>query len=93
MAIDIDHSFLIGILSEDGEVLLEDTDFSEDARFDWFEENHRQAAAGDVFELIDSSDGRVISEDAPLGNQLSSQGASRSQVSGARRFAAVVSRI
>ena len=62
MATDTDHSFLIRILSEDGEVILEDTDFSEDARFDWFEENHRQATAGEVIQLIDTANDRVIEE-------------------------------
>lgn len=62
MATDSDHSFLIRILSEDGEVLLEDTDFSEDARFDWFDENHRQAAAGEVIQLIDIANDRVVEQ-------------------------------
>lgn len=63
MAINADHTFLIRILSEDGEVLLEDTDFAEDARFDWFDENLRQATAGEIVQLIDTSDDRVLVEE------------------------------
>lgn len=41
---------------------MEDTDFSEDARFDWFDEILRQSDEGDTVQLIDTSDDRVITE-------------------------------
>lgn len=62
MAINTENIFLIRILSEDGEVIFEDTDFAEEARFDWFDENLRQATAGEIVQLIDTSDDRVIVE-------------------------------
>lgn len=63
MATNTENIFLIRILSEDGEVILEDTDFAEDARFDWFDENLRQATAGETVQLIDTSDDRVLVEE------------------------------
>lgn len=62
MASNTDHSFLVRVLSKDGEVLMEDTDFSEGARFDWFDEILRQSDEGDIVQLIDTSDDRVITE-------------------------------
>lgn len=62
MAINTENIFLIRILSEDGEVIFEDTDFAEEARFDRFDENLRQATAGEIVQLIDTSDDRVIVE-------------------------------
>lgn len=63
MATNTENIFLIRILSEDGEVILEDTDFAEEARFDWFDENLRQAKVGETVQLIDTSDDRVLVEE------------------------------
>lgn len=57
------HDFLIRVSTVDGELVTEDTDFSEDARFDWFSEVARQAEAGEVVQLISISDDRVILEE------------------------------
>ena len=62
MANNSDHSFVIRVFSEEGEMVLEDTDFSVDGRVDWFEEILRQSDEGEVVQLVDTSDNRVIFE-------------------------------
>lgn len=46
-----DHDFEVRVLTEDGEVVLSDVDFDEEARWDWFSEVAKQHP-GDVTQLI-----------------------------------------
>lgn len=58
-----DHSYEIRILSEDGELLLEDTDFAEDARFIWFDQILMESAdPGQTVQLIEKTDGTIVEE-------------------------------
>jgi len=57
-----DHNFLIRVFTTDGIFVGEDSDFAEDARFDWFEQSYAFAESGEVVQLIDSENDRVIIE-------------------------------
>lgn len=61
------HTFLIRVSTADGILVGEDTDFAEDARWDWFDQTINFAAHGEVIQLIDRSngtaDGVVIAEE------------------------------
>lgn len=56
------HTLVIRTITIDGELVAEDTDFAEDARFEWFNEIVRQADDTDVVQLIDSADDSVLLE-------------------------------
>lgn len=56
------HTLAVRTITSDGILVAEDTDFAEDAMYDWFEEIARQAESGEVVQLIDLSDDRVIEE-------------------------------
>jgi len=67
MDIDNAHTFLIRISTADGILVGEDTDFAEDARWDWFDQTINFATPGEVIQLIDrangTADGVVIAEE------------------------------
>lgn len=55
------HSWVIRVVSADGEDIYEDNDFAEDARFDWFDEMLRNTAEiGESVELMDTSNGHIV---------------------------------
>lgn len=56
------HGLTVRVITEDGELVSEDSDFSEDAKWDWFDETRRTADAGTVVQLIDS-EGNVVGEE------------------------------
>lgn len=58
-----DHKFAIRVLSTDGEIISIDSDFREDARYDFFETVVNTSDAGDVVQLIDTSDDCVLAEE------------------------------
>lgn len=49
--------------SKTNEVLFEDTDFSSDARYDWFEQNCISALSTEVVQLVDRSNNSVLIEE------------------------------
>jgi len=57
-----DHSYEIVTLSEDGEVLLRDSDFAEDARFIWLDQTVDFSEPGEKIQLIEKTDGTIIEE-------------------------------
>lgn len=57
--------------SKTNEVLLEDTDFSADARYDWFEENCISALSTEVVQLVDRSNNSVIIEEYGRSSEFS----------------------
>jgi len=57
-----DHNFLIRTFTTDGILVGEDADFAEDARFDWFEQSVDFAESGEVVQLIDTENDRVVVE-------------------------------
>lgn len=46
--------------SKNGEFLDEDRDFSDDARFDWFDQCVQFASVGETIELVDLEAGVVV---------------------------------
>ena len=56
------HTLEIRVITEDGELVSTDTDFREDAAYDWFDTVLRTSEAGEVVQLIDNSDDRVLHE-------------------------------
>lgn len=56
------HTLEVRVITEDGILVLSDTDFAEDAQYDWFEEVLRNAEENEVVQLIDNSDDSVIIE-------------------------------
>ena len=57
------HNLEVRIITEDGILVLSDTDFAEEAQYDWFAEILHNAEPGEVVQLIDNSDDRVILEE------------------------------
>lgn len=57
------HNLEVRVITEDGILVLSDTDFAEDAQYDWFAEVLRNAEENEVVQLIDNSDDRVIAEE------------------------------
>lgn len=58
-----DHNFQIRILTENGELALEDVDFAENARWDLFEQHLREATRGETVQLINIEENRVLCEE------------------------------
>lgn len=56
------HTLVIRVLSEDGELLDTIDDFREDACYDFFDTVLRTSDHGEVVQLIDTSDDRVMTE-------------------------------
>lgn len=56
------HTLVIRVLSEDGELLDTSDDFREDACYDFFDTVLKSNAHGEVVQLIDTSDDRVMAE-------------------------------
>jgi hypothetical protein len=56
------HTLVIRVLSEDGEVLATDNDFREDACYDFFDTVLKCSSRGEVVQLIDTFDDRVMAE-------------------------------
>lgn len=48
------HDFLIRVITIDGELVLEDTDFAEGSEWDVFNEILLQSIPGEVVQLIDN---------------------------------------
>lgn len=59
------HGLTVRTISEDGMFISEDSDFSEDACYDWFNEVLRQAESGEIVQLIDSENNVLAEELAP----------------------------
>ena len=65
-----DHSYLICIL-RDGELVFEDSLFADDARWIFFDQTAKEvASAGDIVQLIETSDGTVIEEKIAEGSSF-----------------------
>lgn len=47
-----DHDYSIRVITEDGILVSEDTDFSENGRWDYFLETVRQAEAREIVQLL-----------------------------------------
>lgn len=56
------HPYTVRTITEDGILVSEDSDFSEDARWDFFNETLRQAQAGEIVQLINDEDNRIEAE-------------------------------
>lgn len=56
------HPYLIRVITADSELVLEDTDFAEDARYDWFDEIVRSSDDGEIVQLINTDDDSVMHE-------------------------------
>lgn len=62
-ALNYDHSYEVRILSEDGELILEDSDFAEEARFIWFDQILKESAdPGQTVQLVEKADGTIVEE-------------------------------
>lgn len=57
-----DHPYIVRTITEDGILVSEDKDFSEDARWDWLSEVARQADTGEIVQLVNTEDNLVIAE-------------------------------
>lgn len=56
------HSLVIRIMTIDGILVSEATDFTEDTQFDRFDELAENAQAGEVVQLIELTDDRILAE-------------------------------
>lgn len=58
-----EHEFLIRVITEDGELVLEDRDFNVNDRFERFETVSNQNTTGEVTQLIDTESDYVVCEE------------------------------
>lgn len=56
------HTLQIRVITEDGELVSEDSDFREDAAYDFMDTVAMTSDRGEVVQLIDTADDRVLSE-------------------------------
>lgn len=60
---DNEHEFMIRVITEDGELVLEDRDFHVNARFDWFGTVKDNSKKGEITQLIDTESDYVVCEE------------------------------
>lgn len=56
------HPYTVRTITEDGILVTEDSDFNEDARWDFFEETVRQSKVGEIVQLINDEDNHIVAE-------------------------------
>lgn len=56
------HEFKVRVITEDGELVMEDTDFHVNARWDWFETVVNTSKRDEVVQLIDTDSDSIVCE-------------------------------
>lgn len=56
------HPYTVRTITEDGILVFEDSDFSEDAVWEFFNETIRQSKVGEIVQLINNEDNHIEAE-------------------------------